>query len=257
LNGSPIGNSIGNWQAPRFARHRPAEPALTALPTPLLTLAERAALNAAPWLAAMSLAVRHDVERNQEVRTLRSGATVYGQEEPGLCGVASGAVGIRLHGAESQVIDYVPAGTWILDPSALAGGPPLLALEAHRRATVVRLSCNGLRDILRWHPEAAPAMQALGYATVRRLTTILEELGRLPLKHRLARCMLRLCDNFGRAQEDGTRIALALNQDEIAHMLRASRQRVNYELKSLEAAGALMIAKELVICERAALEAAS
>jgi CRP/FNR family cyclic AMP-dependent transcriptional regulator len=224
---------------------------------PLLTWAERAALEAAPWLATMPVAARQDIAQNCEVRTLRSGGTVYGPDAPGLCGIASGAVGVRLHGSGSRIIDYVPAGTWILDPSALAGGPPFLSLEAHPRATVARLPCVELREILRRHPDAVPAMQALGYAGVRRITRILEDLARLPLGPRLARCLLRLCDDFGTMQAGGTRIALALTQDEIAYMLRASRQRVNIELKSLEAAGALRIARELVVRERTALETAA
>jgi CRP-like cAMP-binding protein len=239
----------GDSPAMGFGQHRPHEP--------LLTWAERAALDAAPWLAAMPLAIRQDIERNCEVRTLRSGRAVCGPESAGLCGVASGAVGIRLQRPGSRVLDYVPAGTWVLDPSALAGGPPLLLLEAHRRATVARLPADALREVLRRHPAALPAMQGLGYASVHLVASILEDLASLALGRRVARCMLRLCDSFGLAQPDGTRIALALTQDEIAHMLRASRQRVNIELKSLEAAGILRIAKELVVCDRAALEAAA
>jgi CRP-like cAMP-binding protein len=223
----------------------------------VFSLAERAALHAAPWFTAMSSVARHDVVRHCEVHKLRAGDIVYGPEAPGLCGIVSGAAGLRLQSPGSRLIDYVPAGTWILDPSALAGGAAFLKVQAHSRTTVVTLACDSLRELLQRHPDAAPAMQALGYNAVRRVAPILEELASLPLRRRLARCVLRLCDSFGRAQIDGTRIALALNQDEIAHMLRASRQRVNYELKSLEAAGALRIAKELFICERTILEAAS
>jgi CRP/FNR family transcriptional regulator, cyclic AMP receptor protein len=241
--------SASDAQALSLGPHRPHEPSLS--------LPERAALNAGPWFAALPMVLRHDIMRSCEVRALRSGAAVYGAETPGLCGIAAGAVGIRLHSAGARILDYAPAGTWLLDPSALAGGPPLLALEAHRRATVVRLPCDVLCEVLRRHPGAAAALQALGYAAVRRVTPILEDLAGLPLRRKVARCVLRLCDSFGRAQPDGTRIALALSQDEIAQMLRASRQHVNYELKSLEAAGALRIAKELVVCERAALELAA
>lgn len=223
----------------------------------VFSLAERATLHAAPWFAAMPMVMRHDVVRHCEVHKLRNGDAVYAADAPALCGVVSGAVGLQLQGADSRLIDYMPAGTWILDPSALAGGAALLQVQAHGRTTVVRLPCEALRDLLRRYPDAGPSLQALSHTAVRRVAPILEELASLPLRRRLARCVLRLCDSFGRAQAGGTRIALALNQDEIAHMLRASRQRVNYELKSLEAAGALRIAKELFICERAILEAAS
>jgi CRP/FNR family transcriptional regulator, cyclic AMP receptor protein len=244
-----LARSGDSAQAAGFGQERPL--------APVFSLAERVALHAAPWFASMPMVIRHDIVRHCEVQRLRSGDPVYPPEAPALCGIVSGAAGIRLHGREARPIDYVPAGTWILDPSALAEGPSFLRVEAHGRATVVRLPRDVLRELLRRHPEAAPAMQDLGHTAVRRVAPILEELASLPLKRRLARCVLRLCDSFGRAQPGGMRITLALNQDEIAHMLRASRQRVNHELKSLEAAGALRVAKELFVCEREILEAAS
>ena len=241
--------SDGDSQASRFGQQRPHEP--------LLTLAEGAALDAAPWFMDVPAFIRHDIARHCEVRTLRNGAAAHGPQALGLCGIASGAVGIRLHSAGSPVIDYLPAGTWLLDPSALAGGPPFMRIEAHHRATVARLPRDALAEILHRQPACVPAVQALGYAAVRRVTAILEDLARLPLGRRVARCVLRLCDDFGVAQADGIRIALAINQDELAQMARASRQRVNLELKSLEAAGVLRIAKEMVVRDRALLEAAA
>jgi len=241
--------SDGDPRPSGFGQQRPHQP--------LLTLAERAGLDAAPWFQELPAAARNDIARHCEVRTLRSGSAVYGQEAPGLCGIASGAASIRLHTAGAGVIDYLPAGTWILDPSALAGGPPFLRIEAHRRATVARLPREALREVLHRHPACGTLMQALGYAAVRRVTPILDDLARLPLKSRVARCVLRLCDNFGAAQAEGTRIALVLHQDEIGQMARASRQRVNLELKALEAAGVLQVAKQIVVCDRALLEAAA
>lgn len=224
---------------------------------PLLTLAERAGLDAAPWFSELAPPLRQEILRHCEVRSLRHEAAVYDDDAPGLCGVASGAVAVALAGAQSRVLYYVPAGTWVLDSAALFGGPPLLRLQAHRRATVARLPAEALRELLRRQPAAAAAMQALGHAAVCHLTPILQELAALPLRPRLARCLGRLCEGFGVAQPDGTRIRIALHQDEIAHMLYACRQRVNIELKLLEAAGVLRIGKELVVLDRAALQAAA
>ena len=224
---------------------------------PLLTRSERAALEASQWLRPLAATLRHEILRKCEVRSLRSGADVYGDEAPGLCGIASGAVCVRLEGAASHVLDYLPAGTWLLDPSVLADASPLLRIEVHRRATVARLPRAAVRELLRRHPQAASALQALGCSGVRRVTDILQELAALPLRTRLSRCVLRLADNFGVADDDGIRIALAINQDAIAHMLHASRQRVNIELKSLEAAGLLRVERELVVLDRTALACAS
>jgi CRP-like cAMP-binding protein len=191
------------------------------------------------------------------VRSLRAGAAAHGDEPPGLCGIASGAVCLRLESAGSHVLDYLPAGSWWLDPSVFADGAPLVRLEVHRRATVARLPRAALRELLRRHPEAVSALQGLGYSGVRRVTGVLQELAALPLRARLARCILRLADNFGRAEGDALRIALPIRQDAIAHMLHASRQRVNIELKALEAAGVLQVEKELRVLDRAALVCAS
>jgi CRP/FNR family cyclic AMP-dependent transcriptional regulator len=239
----------GGPQAESFGSRRPHEP--------LLTLAERAALDAAGFYAALPMATRRDIECSCEVRSLRRGAAVYGLEAPGLCGVASGVASIRLNRPGSRILDYVPAGTWLLDPSALAGGPPFMLVEAHRRATVARLPRDTFQQIFSRHPVAASAMQSLAYSAVRQLAPILEELASLPLRGRLIRCVLRLCDSFGIDEPDGRRIALALSQDELARMLFGSRQRVNAELKSLEAAGLLRIEKGIVVRERAALEHAA
>lgn len=220
----------------------------------LVALAERAVLRSAPWWPDMPPAVRHEFERHCELRALRSGAAV---DALGLIGVVSGALAVRLHRPGAQVLDYLPTGTWLLDAAVLAGGPPLLQLEAQGRTKLMVLPADALRELLRRHPAAAPALHALEHAGARRVAPILEDLASLPLRGRLARCVLRLCDSFGRAEAEGTRIALALSQDEIAQMLRASRQSVNSQLKALEAEGTLHIARELLVRRRAALECAA
>ena len=199
----------------------------------LVALAERAVLRSAPWFADIPLAVRQEFERHCEVRSVRAGAAVEGFGAPGLYGIVSGALAVRLHRPGAQVLDYLSAGTWWLDTSVLAGGAPLLQLEGQGRTKVAVLPPEVLRELLRRHPAAAPSLHALAQAGMRRVAPILEDLASLPLRARLARCVLRLCDSFGRAEAEGTRIALALSQDEIAQMLRASRQSVNSQLKAL------------------------
>jgi CRP/FNR family cyclic AMP-dependent transcriptional regulator len=223
---------------------------------PLLTLAERATLGGAPWLAALPPWTAGELLRHCRVRNLRARDCVYlAGDGPALCGVASGALSVRLRRPHSEVLDYVPAGTWLVDAGRSAASGSLLVLEAHRRATVVMLSADQLADLARQYGGLQQSILELSWAFLARLMAILEELSTLPLKQRIARCLVRLCEGFGVEDDDGMRIALAINQTEMALMLRASRQRLNLELKALEAEGVLRVEKELVVLDRAALEA--
>lgn len=230
--------------------HKPHEP--------LLTLAERKTLAAAPWLAGLPPWVAADVLQHCRVRNLRARDCVYlTGHGPALCGVASGALSVRLRRPHSEVLDYVPAGSWIVDAGRTAASGSLLLLEAHRRATVVTLSSDGLAELARHCGGLQQSVLEIGWAFMARLMAILEELSTLPLRARIARSLLRLCDSFGADEEEGTRVMLAINQTDMALMLRASRQRLNLELKSLESEGVLRVEKELLVLDRRALEAAA
>jgi CRP/FNR family transcriptional regulator, cyclic AMP receptor protein len=246
---SPVAWPHAGWPGASFGARRTRDA--------VLALAERAALRASPWLGELPAPLRQEIEQQCEVRSLRSGAEGDPADTAGLLGIVSGAMALRLRRPGAAVLDYLPEGTWFLDPSVLAGGPPLLQLRAQGRTKIAVLAPQALREMLARYPAAAPALHALGFAGTRRVAPILEDLASLPLRTRLARCVLRLCDSFGRSEAEGTRIALALSQDEIAQMLRASRQSVNSQLKALEAEGALRIARELLVRRRAALEIAA
>ncbi|TWO68896.1 Crp/Fnr family transcriptional regulator [Caenimonas sedimenti] len=222
---------------------------------PLLTLPERAALDAAPWLTGLPAAARDEIVRHCRVRNLRADESVHAAGDgPVLCGVASGALRIRLRRPHSEALDYFPAGTWLVDPGRMAAASSLLVLEAHRRATVVTMPAETLSSLIQRHRCLQQPLLEAGWNLMARLMGILEEFSTLPLKLRVARCLLRLAGHFGVQEDGGIRIVLAINQTELALLVRASRQRLNLELKSLEAQGALRIGKELLITGSAALK---
>jgi CRP-like cAMP-binding protein len=222
---------------------------------PLLTFAERAALHAAPWLGELPAQARQDLLQHARVRTVRASEEVSADSSaPALCGVASGALGIRLRGPAAEIVDYLPPGTWFADAGALAGASCLVA-EAHRRATVVSLPAAALLDLARRHPCLYPSIMVLSSGLTARLLRILEELATSPLKVRLARCLLRLADAFGVAEREGVRLHLTVHQGQLASLVRASRQRLNRELNLLQAAGMVRIDKALLVTDLPALQA--
>jgi CRP-like cAMP-binding protein len=223
---------------------------------PLLTATERAALHAAPWLAALPAPARHDLLHQYRVSTVRAEAGVASAASGlALCGVASGALGIGLRGPGAEVVDYLPPGTWLADAGALVEGGAHLEARAHRRATVVSLPADLLHELARRHACLDTAILGLSGGVAARLLRILEELATCSLKVRLARCLLRLVAAFGVAERDGLRLARAINQGRLARLVRASRQRLNLELGTLQAAGVVRVGKDLVVTDLRALRA--
>jgi CRP-like cAMP-binding protein len=222
---------------------------------PLLTLAERAALHAAPWLAALPAGARQDVLQHCKVSTVRANERLSpGGTAPALCGLASGALSVRLPGRDAEVMDYLGRGTWFTDAGVLLGGAPSLVLRAHRRATVVSAPASVLQELSRRHPCLHQPTLALSSGLAGRLLGVLDELATCALKVRLARCLLRLCESFGVPEHEGVRIMLLVHQGELAGLVRASRPRLNLELKKLEVAGVVRVQKELLVTDVRALQ---
>ena len=85
-----------------------------------------------------------------------------------------------------------------------------------------------------------------------------EDLNTLPLRARLAKQLLNLARAYGEGTRPGetgeVRITLQLAQEELAHLLGASRQRVNQELKTMERQALIRVDPAgLVVRDRAAL----
>jgi CRP-like cAMP-binding protein len=225
---------------------------------PLLTLAERAVLHGAPWLAALPAAARHDVLQHSRVHTVRANETVPpGPSGIALCGLASGAISVRLVRPGAGIVDYLAPGAWFLDAGALVAGASSLVFRAHRRATVVGVSAATLHDLARRHPGLHLPLWELSHGLTCRLLRSLDERATCSLGIRLARCLLRLCETFGLPEREGVRLTLAVHQGELAVLVHASRQRLNLELKKLETAGALRIGRELLVTDLRALHAAA
>jgi CRP/FNR family cyclic AMP-dependent transcriptional regulator len=225
---------------------------------PLLTFTERAALHDAPWLVALPPEARLDVLRHCRVRSFRGGERVsLGAAFPALYGLASGAVGIRLPGGTSEVVECLAPGTWFADAGPLVRGQASFVAEAHRRATVMCMPAASLQELVRRHSCLHDPVLALSTGLSARLLGILDDLATSSVRTKLARCLLRLGDAFGEPEHGGVRVMLSINQSELACLVRASRQRLNLELKRLEAGGAVRLEKEIVLADVPALKTAA
>ena len=69
----------------------------------------------------------------------------------------------------------------------------------------------------------------------------------MPLQGRLARHLILLLDQHGQPAEEGVDLALNVPQESLADMLATTRQRLNRELKAMEAEGILRLAYRRIL----------
>jgi CRP-like cAMP-binding protein len=90
---------------------------------------------------------------------------------------------------------------------------------------------------------------------IRRLNSQLSDIFFLDLPGRLARTLLRLADEHGRAGENGIVIDLPLTQTDLAEMVGATRVSINKALGRFRRAGWIKSnGRRFVILDRPALE---
>ncbi len=208
---------------------------------PILTIEERAAINAGRWFSSLSPSLRHDILRCAYVKRFKDGELICARGDPPeeWSAVARGAVRVSSTSITGKqvTLTYVEPGIWFGDVAIFDGDRRTHDAYAHGDTTMLSVSRGDLRKILSQHVELYEAMLRLHARRIRQLYGLVEDLNTLPLRARLAKQLQHLVRSYGvPSLADGreVRIGLQLAQEELAQLLGASRQRVNQELKSME-----------------------
>ena len=228
---------------------------------PILTIDERAAINAGRWFSSLSPSLKHDILRCAYVKRHKDGELIAARGEPPeeWIACAKGAVRVSSTSISGKQITltYVEPGIWFGDVSIFDGVRRTHDAYAHGESTIVCVAKADFKKILATHVELYEALLRLHARRIRQLYGLVEDLNTLPLRARLAKQLLHLVRSYGvPSLSDGSevRIGLHLAQEELAQLLGASRQRVNQELKSMEREDAIRIEPGgLVIRDRLAL----
>jgi CRP/FNR family cyclic AMP-dependent transcriptional regulator len=236
-------------------------PTRQAMDDPILTMEERAAINAGRWFSTLSPSLRHDILRCAYVKRFRDGELIAARgdtpEEWMAC--ARGAVRVSSTSVTGKQITltYIEPGLWFGDVSIFDGDSRTHDVYAHGETTLLCVARADFQKILAQHVEFYQAMLRLNARRIRQLYGLVEDLNTLPLRARLAKQLLHLARSYGVASlaKDGEiRIGLHLAQEELAQLLGASRQRVNQELKGMERDSLIRIeAGGLVVRQREGL----
>ena len=227
----------------------------------MLTVDERAAINAGRWFSSLSPALRHDILRCAYVKRFQDGALITARGEPPeeWIACAKGAVRVSSTSVSGKQITltYVEPGIWFGDVSIFDGDRRTHDAYAHGESTILCVAKADFKKILTVHVELYEALLRLNTRRIRQLYGLVEDLNTLPLRARLAKQLTHLVRTYGVASlSNGSemRIGLQLAQEELAQLLGASRQRVNQELKTMEREEVIRIeAGGLVVRDRDAL----
>jgi CRP/FNR family transcriptional regulator, cyclic AMP receptor protein len=210
-----------------------------------LTPAEAAAIDSGSWFARLSESLRADILSRSHVKRLKDGAalTTRGAPAEQWCGVARGAVrigSVSLSGKQ-VTLTYAEPGTWFGDIALFDDLPRTHDATAHGDSTVLIVRKPDFKELLASHAELYEALLRLNCRRLRLLFDTIEDLNTRPLGARLAKQILLLARSYGVVDGGEIRVGLQLAQEDLAHLLGASRQRVNQELKGFEREGAVRI----------------
>ncbi len=185
-------------------------------------------------------------------RRFRRGEAIFHLGDPGdaLFLIVSGAVKISLpteDGGEAILATLRPGE--IFGELALLDGAPRSASAAAMEPTeVLVLARSRFEELVEAVPAMRTALLRTLAAEIRRLTEQVAELHFLDIPARLAARLLRLTEEAGTRQADGTiRLDGRLSQGELAAMIGATRQTVNRYLGSFAAAGLLRLERDAIV----------
>ena len=228
---------------------------------PVMTVEERAAINAGRWFSALSPSLKHDILRYAYVRHHRDGELIAVRGEPPETWLACAKGALRVSSTSVSgkqiTLTYVEPGIWFGDVSIFDGDRRTHDVYSHGESTTLNVAKSDFKKILAGHNELYEALLRLHARRIRQLYGLVEDLNTLPLRARLAKQLVHLVRSYGvpnLANATEMRISLQLAQEELAQLLGASRQRVNQELIHMERDGVIRIeAAGLVIRDRDAL----
>ena len=228
---------------------------------PILTIDERAAINAGRWFSTLSPSLRHDILRCAYVKRFKDGDLIAARGDPPEEWIACARGAVRVSSTSISgkqiTLTYVEPGIWFGDVAIFDGDRRTHDAYAHGATTILNVARADFQKILAQHAELYEALLKLQARRIRLLFGQVEDLNTLPLRSRLAKQLSHLVRSYGvpsLSSNDEVRIALQLAQEELAQLLGASRQRVNQELKTMEREGVIRIEPAgLIVLDRDAL----
>lgn len=225
---------------------------MTATTEPMVS--HTAFLAGIPLLAGVAEADCRALAARCRVRGFRAGDILFHEEDAGhsLYFLYSGRVKIVrvTEDGEETLLHVYHAGECFGELSLLDAGPRSATAIVLEAATVLILHRDDFLALVERYPVVAVALMQRMSTMVRRLNQQLQDALSLDLSGRLSKRLLELAEVFSETTPHGVRIGLRLTQQELAHMVGATRSRVNICLAMLQKRGILTADRKGIILHK-------
>lgn len=162
---------------------------------------------------------------------------------------------ISLEGRE-VTHNLMQAGAALGEIALLDGRARSLDVTAMEDSVLLELNRAAFLPFMLARPELMLRMMTLLCDRLRRSSAAFEDVALSPLPTRLARLLLNLADEHGRATPQGIRIRARLSQSDLSAQVAATRESVNKQLRQWRGQGWIAdMEGDLVLCQPESLRA--
>ncbi len=209
-----------------------------------LTKSWRRALTGSEVFAHLPADAQAQLIELASLRWLSNGECLFnrGDQADGWYCLLEGALKVSAVSSEGRelALIYLEPGSWFGEISLFDGMPRTHDNYAYGDSIVLLLPKPQFRQLLKQHPSLYEALMQMHCQRLRMLFAAIEDQSLSSLEQRVARQLRNLARSYGSEEADGVKIGLKLSQEGLAQLVGASRQRVNQELKRLEAGGVIV-----------------
>ncbi len=191
------------------------------------------------------------VVRRARTRRVAKGATIFSQGEPALAchALIDGQVKITQRSGEGRNVTmrYIGPGDVFGAMGVFAGGAYLADAVAVSDCVEIRWPAQAMAALMLAHPKIAVNALAMVARRLQAMQTRAHELIVEPAEQRIARALLRLARQAGRATPRGVVIGFPLSRRDLAEITGATHYTVSRALSEWEKLGILESARKSVL----------
>jgi CRP-like cAMP-binding protein len=180
-----------------------------------------------------------------------------GDAGDGMMAVIRGRVKICTHSIDGKelVLNIINRGGLFGEIALLDGAPRSADAVSLEETDLLVLERSRFLPFLAAHPEISLQLIAVLCQRLRQTSEQLEDTMFLEAPSRLARCLLRLGETFGKTIGEGTRLEIKLSQQQLGNLIGVSRESVNKHLGDWQRDGFITVASGIItLTDRQALE---
>ena len=233
---------------------------MRALPRRIALQVKREALLASPFFRPMQTEELDAIIGFSSERRVARGTTIFAKGAPGesMMAVIAGRVRIGAVSADGRelTLNVIGPGEIFGEIALLDGKPRSADAVAIEDTLLLVVERRHFMPFLLRDPSLVERLLGVLCDRLRRTSLALEEIALLDLGVRLARVLLKLAADYGRAGAEGVRIDLKLSQRDLANLVASTRESVNKQLQAWRRDGLVEMAEgRLILRDRAALAA--